>query len=37
MVTGIIPFLKLKISNIRHKTPNPVIAINVFIVEFEGY
>ena len=28
---GTMAFLKLKISNKRHKTPNPIIAINVFI------
>ena len=31
IVTGIMIFLKLRISNKRHKTPNPIIAINVFI------
>jgi hypothetical protein len=30
IVIGIILFLSLK--NKRHKTPNPIIAINVFIV-----
>jgi hypothetical protein len=34
IVIGIIAFLKFKISNKRHKTPNP-IAINVFIVLFD--
>jgi hypothetical protein len=32
IVIGIMAFLKFKISNKRHKTPNPIIAINVFIV-----
>jgi hypothetical protein len=32
IVTGIMAFLKFVISNKRHKTPNPIIAINVFIV-----
>jgi hypothetical protein len=33
-VTGIIPLLSY-ISNKRHKTPNPIIAINVFIFLFD--
>jgi hypothetical protein len=35
IVIGTMAFLKLKISNKRHKTPNPIIAINVFIVLFD--
>ena len=31
IVIGTMAFLKLNISNKRHKTPNPIIAINVLI------
>jgi hypothetical protein len=32
IVAGTMIFLALKISNTRHKTPNPIIAINVVIL-----
>ena len=36
VANGTMNFLKLKISNKRHKTPNPVIANNVIIVVFSN-
>ena len=34
-IIGLLAILKFNISNKRHKTPNPIIAINVFIFLFD--